>query len=110
MPAVSPTMTAGNIGTWQKEPGDELEDTGGEKAHPKQSPKEEASKSSGLPEGSLGTAQPPMERKESALGPQESDSKGGRPETSPGRGPNVSLSTKTLALEKGVPFEGYQGH
>jgi hypothetical protein len=29
MPAVSPTMTAGNIGTWQKEPGDELEDTGG---------------------------------------------------------------------------------
>jgi hypothetical protein len=72
-------MTAGNIGTCQKEPGDELEDTGGEKAHPKQSPKEEASKSSGLPEGSLGTAPPPMERKESALGPQESDSKGGRP-------------------------------
>ena len=24
MPALSPTMTAGNIGTWQKQPGDSL--------------------------------------------------------------------------------------
>jgi len=170
MPALSPTMTAGNIGTWQKKPGDTLapgdvlveietdkaqmdfefqedgvlakilkdsgekdiavgnpiavmaeegtdvsqfesftlDDAGGEKAPPKEAPKEEATESSEPPESGSGTA-PPKEKKESAPEPEESDSEGGRLEPSLNREPNASPAAKALALEKGVPLKAIKG-
>ena len=82
-----------------------LEDAGGEKAPPKEAPKEEASPSSEPP----AAAPPPMEKKESAPEPQESDSKGGRLETSLDREPNASPAAKALALERGVPLKAVKG-
>jgi pyruvate dehydrogenase E2 component (dihydrolipoamide acetyltransferase) len=86
-----------------------LEDAGGEKAPPKEASKEAASQSSEPPDSSSGTAPPPTEKKESAPEPQESDSKGGRLETSLDREPNASPSAKALALEKGVPLKAIKG-
>ena len=86
-----------------------LEDAGGEKAPPKEASKEAASQSSEPPDSSSGTAPPPTVKKESAPEPQESDSKGGRLETSLDREPNVSPSAKALALEKGVPLKAIKG-
>jgi pyruvate dehydrogenase E2 component (dihydrolipoamide acetyltransferase) len=86
-----------------------LEDAGGEKAPPKEASKEAASQSSEPPDSSSGTAPPPTEEKESAPEPQESDSKGGRLETSLDREPNASPSAKALALEKGVPLKAIKG-
>lgn len=166
MPALSPTMTAGNIGTWQKNPGDTLapgdvlveietdkaqmdfefqedgvmakilkesgekdipvgnpiavmveegtdisafesftlEDAGGEKEAPKEAPKEEASQSSEPPSSGSGTA-PPAPAPEA----KESESTGGKLETSLDREPNASPSAKKLALEKGVPLKSIKG-
>ena len=50
-----------------------------------------------------------MEKKESAPEAQESDTKGGRLETSLDREPNASPSAKVLALEKGVPLKSIKG-
>jgi pyruvate dehydrogenase E2 component (dihydrolipoamide acetyltransferase) len=86
-----------------------LEDAGGEKAPPKEAPKEEASQPSEPRDSSSGTAPPPMEKKESAPEPQESDSKEGRLETSLDREPNASPAAKALALERGVPLKAVKG-
>ncbi|KAI9715557.1 MAG: Component of pyruvate dehydrogenase complex, mitochondrial [Candelaria pacifica] len=178
MPALSPTMTAGNIGTWQKKAGDTispgdvlveietdkaqmdfefqeegvlakilkdsgekdvavgnpiavmieegedaapfesftLEDAGGEKAPPKEAPKEEASESSEPPETGAETAPPPSkgeskgesisESKPAAL---ESESTGGRLQTSLDRESKISPLAKALALERGVPIKEVKG-
>src|SRR5271155_194501 len=82
-----------------------LGDAGGEKAPPKEAPKEEASQSSEPP----AAAPPPMEKKESVPEPQESDSKGGRLETSLDREPSASPAAKALALERGVPLKAVKG-
>jgi pyruvate dehydrogenase E2 component (dihydrolipoamide acetyltransferase) len=86
-----------------------LDDAGGEKAPPKEAPKEEAAQSSEPQDSGSGTAPPPKEEKESAPESQESDSKGGRLETSLNREPNVSPAAKALALEKGVPLKSLKG-
>jgi pyruvate dehydrogenase E2 component (dihydrolipoamide acetyltransferase) len=86
-----------------------LDDAGGEKAPPKEAPKEEAAQSSEPQDSGSGTAPPPKEEKESAPESQESDSKGGRLETSLNREPNVSPAAKALALEKGVPLKSIKG-
>ncbi|MCJ1278789.1 pyruvate dehydrogenase complex dihydrolipoamide acetyltransferase component (E2) [Puttea exsequens] len=174
MPALSPTMTAGNIGTWQKKPGDTiapgdvlveietdkaqmdfefqedgvlakilkesgekdvavgnpiavmieegdvsafdsftLEDAGGEKAPPKDAPKEEAAESSEPPESGSKTAPSTLENdqpsKEPAQGAQESESMGGRLQPSLDREASASPAAKTLALEKGVPIKQVKG-
>src|SRR2546421_466770 len=86
-----------------------LEDAGGEKAPPKEAPKEEASQPSEPPDSSSEAAPPPMEKKESAPEPQESDSKGGKLETSLDREPNASPAARALALEWGVPLKAVKG-
>jgi pyruvate dehydrogenase E2 component (dihydrolipoamide acetyltransferase) len=84
-----------------------LEDAGGQKEAPKEAPKEEASQSSEPPDSGASTAPPPME--ESTPPTQESDSPGGRLQTSLDREPNASPSAKALALEKGVPLGAIKG-
>ncbi|KAI9830588.1 MAG: pyruvate dehydrogenase complex dihydrolipoamide acetyltransferase component (E2) [Phylliscum demangeonii] len=172
MPALSPTMTAGNIGTWQKAAGDKvspgdvlveietdkaqmdfefqedgvlakilkesgekdvavgnpiavmveegedvspfesftLEDAGGEKAPPPP-PKEEASEASEPPGTSSSTAPTASkeESKPSRPTAQESQSKGGRLQTSLERQPAISPRAKALALENGVPIKAVKG-
>ena len=85
-----------------------LDDAGGEKAPPKEAPKEEASESSEPPDSGSATA-PPAKEKEPAPEPQESDSKGGKLETSIDREPNASPAAKALALERGVPLKSIKG-
>lgn len=191
MPALSPTMTAGNIGTWQKKAGDTispgdvlveietdkaqmdfefqedgvlakilkdsgekdvavgnvsiavshripqtnrhkpiaimveegedvapfesftLEDAGGEKESPKQPPKEEASQSSEPPESGSQTSPSTIEtsksKSEEAPGPEESESSGGRLQTSLDRQPSASPLAKSLALERGIPIKEVKG-
>ena len=84
-----------------------LEDAGGEKAPPKEAPKEEATESSEPPETGSETAPPPS--KDATPEPQESESTGGRLQTSLDREPNASPSAKVLALEKGVPLKQVKG-
>ncbi|KAI9779208.1 MAG: pyruvate dehydrogenase complex dihydrolipoamide acetyltransferase component (E2) [Candelina submexicana] len=178
MPALSPTMTAGNIGTWQKKAGDTispgdvlveietdkaqmdfefqeegvlakilkdsgekdvavgnpiavmieegedpapfesftLEDAGGEKAPPKEAPKEEASESSEPPETGAETS-PPASKEDSKSASKsdskpaalESESTGGRLQTSLDREPKISPLAKALALEQGVPIKDVKG-
>ncbi|MCJ1485255.1 pyruvate dehydrogenase complex dihydrolipoamide acetyltransferase component (E2) [Schaereria dolodes] len=175
MPALSPTMTSGNIGTWQKKAGDSiapgdvlveietdkaqmdfefqedgvlakilkdsgekdvavgnpiavmveegedvsafesftLEDAGGEKEAPKDAPKEEAAQSSEPPESGSKTSPSTLGKEESkpepAPEPKESESSGGRLQTSLDREPNASPLAKALALERGVPIKGVKG-
>jgi pyruvate dehydrogenase E2 component (dihydrolipoamide acetyltransferase) len=84
-----------------------LDDAGGEKEPPKEAPKEEASESSEPPESGASTAPPP--KAEPAPQAQESDSSGGRLQTSLDREPNASPSAKALALEKGAPLGAIKG-
>jgi pyruvate dehydrogenase E2 component (dihydrolipoamide acetyltransferase) len=84
-----------------------LDDAGGEKEPPKEAPKEEASESSEPPQSGASTAPPAKE--EPAPQAQESDSAGGRLQTSLDREPKVSPSAKALALEKGVPIGSIKG-
>jgi pyruvate dehydrogenase E2 component (dihydrolipoamide acetyltransferase) len=63
-----------------------LDDAGGEKAAPKEAPKEEASESTEAPDSGSGTA-PPAKESESAPAPEESESTGGRLQTSLDRMP-----------------------
>ena len=90
-----------------------LEDAGGEKAPPKDAPKEEASQSSEAPDSGSKTSPSTIgkdeSKSESAPEPQESESIGGRLETSLDRQPNASPSAKALALEKGVPIKQVKG-
>ncbi|MCJ1421440.1 pyruvate dehydrogenase complex dihydrolipoamide acetyltransferase component (E2) [Xylographa parallela] len=179
MPALSPTMTAGNIGTWQKKAGDTiapgdvlveietdkaqmdfefqedgvlakilkeagekdvavgnpiavmieegadvaafesftLEDAGGEKAAPKEAPKEEAAESSEPPDSGSQTSPSTLDKSASKAEPkseaspesQEAESSGGRLQTSLDREPNASPLAKAMALDKGVPLKAIKG-
>ena len=84
-----------------------LDDAGGEKAPPKQAPKEEASESTEPPKSGSGTAPPAPEP--SAPSAQESESTGERLQTSLEREPAASPAAKKLALEKGVPIGQIKG-
>lgn len=90
-----------------------LEDAGGEKAPPKDAPKEEAAESSEPPDSGSKTSPSTLDKgkaqKEAAPEAQESESTGGRLETSLDRQPNASPSAKALALEKGVPIKQIKG-
>ena len=90
-----------------------LDDAGGEKAPPKDAPKEEAADSSEPPDTGSKTSPDTLEKsnnqQESAPEPQESESTGGRLETSLDREPTASPSAKALALERGVPIKKVKG-
>ncbi|KAL8688223.1 MAG: hypothetical protein Q9218_005813 [Villophora microphyllina] len=175
MPALSPTMTSGNIGTWQKAAGDTiapgdvlveietdkaqmdfefqedgvlakilkdsgekdvavgnpiavmveegtdiapfesftLDDAGGEKAPPQKESTEEAAESSEPPDSGSKTSPSTLPKdapkEDSAPEPQESESSGGRLQTSLDRQPLASPSAKALALERGVPIGQVKG-
>ena len=84
-----------------------LEDAGGEKAPPKDKPKEEAAEASEPPETGSGTAPPKAEAPKSQE--PEPETSGGRLETSLDREPAVSPLAKKLALERGVPINKIKG-
>lgn len=93
-----------------------LEDAGGEKAPPKDAPKEEASESSEPADSGSKTSPSTLDKGESkeskpepAPEPQESESTGGRLQTALEREPNASPAAKALALEKGVPIKAVKG-
>ena len=89
-----------------------LDDAGGEKAPPKDAPKEEAAESSEPPATGSKTSPDTLDKgksEESAPESQESESTGGKLETSLDREPNASPSAKTLALERGVPIKKVKG-
>ncbi|KAL8637732.1 MAG: hypothetical protein Q9228_005030 [Teloschistes exilis] len=174
MPALSPTMTSGNIGTWQKAAGDviapgdvlveietdkaqmdfefqedgvlakilkesgekdvavgnpiavmveegtdiapfdsfTLDDAGGEKAPPKKESTEEAADSSEPPDTGSKTSPSTLPKdapKEEIPEAKESESTGGRLQTSLDRQPSLSPSAKALALERGVPIKQVKG-
>lgn len=85
-----------------------LEDAGGEKAPPKEEPKEEASEATEKPDSDSGTA-PSGGSKEAAPKAEESDSTGGKLETALDREPAISPAARKLALEKGVPLKAVKG-
>ncbi len=85
-----------------------LDDAGGEKAPPKEAPKEEASEATEKPDSGSGTA-PPADTKESAPKAVESDSTGGKLQTALDREPSISPAVRKLALEKGVPIKALKG-
>lgn len=90
-----------------------LEDAGGEKESPKQPPKEEASQSSEPPESGSKTSPPALDKSklnyEETPGLEESESSGGRLQTSLDRQPSASPLAKSLALEHGVPIKEVKG-
>ncbi|CAF3648321.1 unnamed protein product [Fusarium graminearum] len=120
MPALSPTMQAGNIGAWQKKIGDSIapgdpiavlveegtdvaafekfsvEDAGG--AAKPAAPKEEKSESKSE---SASTPEPSSE-------PQQYESQG-RLQTALDREPNIAAPAKRLAREKGISIDGIKG-
>jgi pyruvate dehydrogenase E2 component (dihydrolipoamide acetyltransferase) len=88
-----------------------LEDAGGEKEPPAQAPKEEASQSSESPDTGSKTAPSTLAKEDLKPEPesQESESTGGRLQTSLEREPKASPAAKALALEKGVPISQVKG-
>ncbi|MCJ1381470.1 pyruvate dehydrogenase complex dihydrolipoamide acetyltransferase component (E2) [Xylographa soralifera] len=94
-----------------------LEDAGGEKAAPKEAPKEEAVESSEPPDSGSQTSPSTIDKgaskaepkSESPSEPQESKSSGGRLQTSLDREPNASPLAKAMALDKGVPLKAIKG-
>lgn len=90
-----------------------LDDAGGEKAPPKDAPKEEAAESSEPPDSGSKTSPSTLEKGKSegqaAPEAQESESTGGRIEPSLDREPKASPSAKVLALERGVPIKQVKG-
>ena len=90
-----------------------LDDAGGEKAPPKDKPKEEAADSSEPPETGSKTSPDTLDegksQTESAPEAQETESTGGKLETSLDRQPTASPSAKALALERGVPIKQVKG-
>ena len=90
-----------------------LEDAGGEKAPPKDAPKEEAAQSSEPPDTGSKTSPDSLSKEEPKSAPppepQESESSGGRLQPSLDREPKASPSAKALALERGVPLKQIKG-
>ncbi len=90
-----------------------LDDAGGEKAPPKSPPKEEAAESSEPADTGSKTSPDTLAKgnsqQESTPEPQESESTGGKLETSLDRQPTASPSAKALALERGVPIKQVKG-
>lgn len=90
-----------------------LDDAGGEKEPAKQPPKEEASESSEPPESGSKTSPSTLDKSDSkseeSPQPQESESSGGRLQTSLERQLNASPLAKALALERGVPIKDIKG-
>jgi pyruvate dehydrogenase E2 component (dihydrolipoamide acetyltransferase) len=87
-----------------------IEDAGGEKAPPKTESKQEDSEASEPPSSSSATA--PAKQETSAPEAQESDSTGGKLETSLDRflkAPSATPGAKQLALERGVPLGQVKG-
>lgn len=90
-----------------------LDDAGGEKEPPKDAPKEEAASSSEPADSGSKTSPDTLDKSkpksEPTPEPEESQSTGGRLETSMDRLPSLSPSAKALALEKGVPIKQVKG-
>ena len=88
-----------------------LDDAGGEKSPPKEAPKEEAANSTEAPDSGSGTAPPAAEEEPSSPPPKakESESTGGRLQTSLDRSPNLSPAAKQAALDKGVSLKSVKG-
>ena len=84
-----------------------LDDAGGEKAPPKEAPKEEASQASEPSNSGSDTAPPPKDEPKPEA--KESESTGERLQTALDREPNASPAAKALALEKGVPLSKIKG-
>ncbi len=90
-----------------------LEDAGGQKEPPKQPPKEEALDSSEPPDSgsktSPSTPDKGKQESETTPEPEESQSSGGRLQTSLDREPFASPLAKALALERGIPIKEVKG-
>lgn len=90
-----------------------LEDAGGEKEPPKQPPKEEASESSEPPDSGSKTSPSTLDKgkqdSEKPPEPEDSQSSGGKLQTSLDREPFASPLAKALALERGVPIKEVKG-
>ncbi|MCJ1431573.1 pyruvate dehydrogenase complex dihydrolipoamide acetyltransferase component (E2) [Xylographa pallens] len=94
-----------------------LEDAGGEKAAPKDAPKEEAAESSEPADSGSQTSPSTLDKSASKAEPksdsppesQEAESSGGRLQTSLDREPNASPLAKAMALDKGVPLKAIKG-
>lgn len=85
-----------------------IEDAGGDKAPPKEAPKEEASQSSEPASTGSETAPPKSEAKETAPPPEDTSSSG-RLESVLDRQPSISPAARKLALEKGVAVSALKG-
>jgi len=85
-----------------------VEDAGGAKAPPKPEPKQEPAEESQLREAGSDTAPPPPP-KDSLSQAIESESTGGRLETSLDRQPKISPAAVKLALEKGISINSVKG-
>ncbi|KAJ5126412.1 Dihydrolipoyllysine-residue acetyltransferase component of pyruvate dehydrogenase complex [Penicillium atrosanguineum] len=139
MPALSPTMTAGNVGVWQKKagdtlaPGDVLVEIETDKAQMDFEFQEEGIlakvlKETGekdiavgspiavlVEEGSPAEKEAPKSDEPSAPTPapepaaEEAETSGEKLQPSLDREPNVSYAAKALALEKGVPLKAIKG-
>ena len=85
-----------------------LDDAGGEKAPPapKEQPKEEAAESSEPPDTGSKTSPSTLESKPAD---NESESSGGKLQTSLSRQPNASPAAKALARERGIPLKSVKG-
>lgn len=89
-----------------------LDDAGGEKAPPKKESTEEAAESSEPPDTGSKTSPSTLPKdapKEEIPEAKESESTGGRLQTSLDRQPSLSPSAKALALERGVPIKQVKG-
>lgn len=84
-----------------------LEDAGGEKAPPKEAPKEEASEASEPPSPESGSA--PAESEPSTPPSEDKSSGSGRLEPVLDREPSISPAARKLALEKGVAVGSIKG-
>ena len=89
-----------------------VEDAGGAKNPPKEAPKEEASQSSEPPDSGSKTSPSTLGKSESKSEPApepDSESTGGKLQTSLDREPSISPAAKSLALELGVPIKAVKG-
>ncbi|KAJ5661435.1 Dihydrolipoyllysine-residue acetyltransferase component of pyruvate dehydrogenase complex [Penicillium maclennaniae] len=139
MPALSPTMTAGNVGAWQKKagdtlaPGDVLVEIETDKAQMDFEFQEEGVlakvlKETGekdvavgspiavlVEEGCPAEKEAPKSAEPSAPTPapepaaEEPETSGEKLQPSLDREPNISYAAKALALEKGVPLKAIKG-
>jgi pyruvate dehydrogenase E2 component (dihydrolipoamide acetyltransferase) len=84
-----------------------LDDAGGEKAPPKDAPKEEAAEASEPSSSESGSA--PSKSEASTPPPEDTSSSSGRLESVLDRAPSISPSAQKLALEKGVAIGAIKG-